>query len=95
MKTHKIRLIDSTYGADSAREVLNTLLNDKIKFLNHKIFSMEERFGADTDHMKNRIEELRQEKRDLELLFEEFDGEQIDFEIGCTLVVQVKKAEMA
>ncbi len=93
MKTHQIRLIDSTYGADDAREVLGSLLNDKIKFLNHKIFSMQERYGSNTEHMNKRIEELRQEKRDLELLFEEHEGEHIDFEIGCTLVIQLRKAE--
>lgn len=93
MKTHQIKLIDSTYGEDDAFEVLTSLIEDKIRFLNQKIFSLEERFGSDTTHMKKRIEELRQEKRDLTLLFEECQGENVDFEIGCTLTIQITKAE--
>lgn len=94
MKTHQIKLIDSTYSEDDAFEVLSSLIKDKIRFLNHKIFSLEERFGSDTSHMKKRIEELRQEARDLELLFEEHRGENVDFEISCNLTIAVHASEV-
>lgn len=55
---HHIKLIDSTYTAEEACEVLLSLLNDKIKFLKIKAHSIEERYSGDTTHLEQRIKEL-------------------------------------
>jgi len=70
MKNHEFRLIDSTYGAAAAREVLISLLNDKIKFINGQIFSQQERFGSDNLHLQKRVTELKKDKGEGDLKIE-------------------------
>ena len=76
MQQHSIKLIDSTYPAKHAKEVILTLLNDKIRFLSVQILSMEERFGEDTEHMRRRITELECEKRELIIALDSLNDEQ-------------------
>lgn len=53
-----IDLISGKFAPQDAKEVLLTLLNDKINFHKKKIFSHEERFGLVDETSKNRITEL-------------------------------------
>lgn len=54
-----LKLIDGTFSASEAREVLMNLINSKIQFHNLKNFSSEERFGHLNVDSLNRIEELK------------------------------------
>jgi hypothetical protein len=40
-----------------------------------------------------RISDLNSESRSLDLLIEEHDGEHVEMEIGCTIVMSIKKIE--
>lgn len=93
MQNYQFRLIDSNYGAQEANEVLTSLIQDKIRFLNQKCFSLEERFGSDTAHLKKRIKELQAEKRTLDLILEEFDRDEAEFQISCTVQMVVRVPE--
>ena len=62
MEDFQIKLIDSTYSPEDAREVLCSLLNDKIKFIGGQIHSLYMRFGSNTEHLKSRIEKLEKDK---------------------------------
>lgn len=89
MQQHSIKLIDSTYPAKQAREVIMTLLNDKIRFLGVQILSIEERFGDNTEHMRQRIKELEHEKRELLRQLESLEDENTPLEIDCQIDLKV------
>jgi hypothetical protein len=93
MKEHHVTLIDSTYPMEDAKEMLLSLLRDKIKFLNLHIFSLKERFGSDTSHYERRITELKAEKEKLVSLFESYENGDFDVEIDCQIDIKVKKPE--
>ena len=65
MKEHQFDLVKSTYPAHDAKEVLLSLVDDKIKFLNCKIFSLQERFGSVPPYLSERAEELKRQKHQL------------------------------
>ena len=54
-----IKLIDGTYTAAEASEILQNLLNEKIRFHNMKSFSMKEKFGIEATGSIQRIKELK------------------------------------
>ena len=90
MKNHQIKLIDSTYPVRDARDVLFSLINDKIEFLNQKIFSLQERFGSDTGHLEKRVKELRMELQQLLDLLNTMEEDQL-IEIHCEVDMKIKK----
>lgn len=66
---HSFKLIDNTYSAIDAREIISTLLTDKIRMLNVQILGIQERYGRDTSHLQKRIEELEADRaRMIEIL---------------------------
>lgn len=95
MKSHHIRLIDSTYPVEQAYEVLISLIEDKIRFINNKIFSLEEQYGSAPAHMKKRISELKQEVFELRSFLDAFDGEEAEVNIGCTVSINVHTNQLA
>ncbi len=60
-----ISLISGAFQPQDARELLLTLMNDKINFHVNKNFSSEERFGVADELSKKRIPEL---KKDIEII---------------------------
>lgn len=93
MKDHQLKLIDSTYNASDAREVVQSLLTDKIRFLNQKIFSLQERFGSNTDHQEKRVRELREELAQLRTLLEPYDDNEFEVEVKCVVNLKIRKTE--
>ncbi len=91
MKDYQLDLVKNTYPVHDAKEVLLSLLSDKIKFLTCKIFSLEERFGDVPVHLKERVEELKNEKNQLIETLDSFDDENHLVEIDCQIVFKVKE----
>ena len=89
MQQHSIKLIDSTYPAKQAKEVIMTLLNDKIRFIGVQILSVEERFGDNTEHLRQRIKELEGEKRELQRQLESLENKNTPLEIDCRININV------
>jgi len=83
----QFKLIDSTYPAEEAKEVILSLVNDKINFLQKKIFSHEIRFELDTPHLKQRVTELKQEVQELKEILNKLDNDQL-IEINCSVKLQ-------
>lgn len=90
-----IKLIDSSYPLEHAKEVLSSLLNDKIKFLNHQIFSNEVRFGSDTAHLVQRVKDLQKEKESLHEMLCAVENGQCVVDINCDINISVKQVETA
>ena len=95
MKAHQLQLINSTYSANDAREVLFSLLNDKIKFLTYKIFSESERFGADTAHYEQRVQALRAEKDAICGALRKLEDSSCEVEIDCVVNIKVRETQLA
>lgn len=58
-------LIEGIFSPEEAKEVLTTLINDKIRFHDHKIFSHEERFGkVDAESIARKVQ-LQKTKENL------------------------------
>lgn len=92
MKKHQVKLIDNIYPLADARELVLSLINDKIKFLSVKILSMQEH-GKDSSYLQQRVDELEQERKALNALLCEQSEESCTVEISCQ--VQMKINEMA
>lgn len=58
-------LINSIYTAEDAKEVLVSLINNKISSLQQLSFGIHEREGRNSEHIKKRIDELRTMRTEL------------------------------
>lgn len=92
MKT--VKLVDSTYPADKAREVIISLLNDKIRFINLQIFSLEERHNLDSEHLKERLRELAEERDQVAEILKAHSGKNTPVKINCDIQIEVLAGEM-
>ena len=89
--THQFALIDSTYSAYDAREVITSLINDKIRFLNIQILSLQERYGQNTEHLENRVRELEVNRREMIDLLTKATTEDALVEVSSLVNVTVKQ----
>lgn len=92
-ETHQLQLVNNTYSAEAAKEVLTSLIRDKIRFLNVQVLSNHERYGADISHSTKRVAELQAE---LEIMIKKLNeaianGDEI--EVSCPINITVRKAE--
>lgn len=67
----RFTLLDSSYSPIEAREVILTLIGDKIRFLNMQCLRIREMYSGDTSHLEERIAELKESKKELEKLLNE------------------------
>ncbi len=93
MRVHKIRLIDNTYDLDIAKELLDRFLSEKMAFIEDRINETNPNDTEEIDQLKLRISDLKGEMRSLNLFFEEYDGENVEMEIGSTIVMSIKDIE--
>lgn len=89
----QIKLIDNTYSIEEGKELLMALINDKIKFLNMKVFSLQERFGIDTYKLEKRIAELKEEKNHLLTELKSPENKHNLIEIDCHIHLKIKESE--
>ena len=87
---HDFSLIDNTYSAEGARAVITSLISDKIKFLNTEMLSINERFGTDVEHMKERVRQLEADKARMISLFSDYINQDIEIEISCEVKMVAK-----
>ncbi len=91
---HDFKLIDTTYKVKDAKEVLLSLLDDKIKFLGMQVFSLSERFGTDTIHLEKRMAALKKERENLIKLFSEQTNPENTVEIDCSVKLKIGTKEI-
>jgi len=91
-KKHSHKLIDGKYNVEQANEILFSLVNSKINFHNHEIFSNQERFNADVSHSVNRIAELKEVHEEIkrQLVFAKENGLKLKVKSSVDIVF-VKK----
>lgn len=93
MTKHQIKLIDNTYTLEEGKDLLMALINDKIKFLNLKVFSLQERFGTNTYELEKRIAELKEEKNQLLLKLKALENKHHLVEIDCRIHLKINENE--
>lgn len=80
-------LIDGVFSADDARNVLMTLINNKIQFHEQDSWSRKERFGDSHAAGSRRVDELLQTRADLATLIDEAGALGERLSINCTIEV--------
>ncbi len=70
-KSHSLKLIDGTFSAVEAENVLSNLIGFKINFHSIESFSNEERFSRNISHHKKRIDELKEARKYLDFIIKE------------------------
>lgn len=93
MRVHNIRLIDNTYDLEIANQLLKRFIDAKIDFINDQIKKTDVNDQDEISQLESRIKDLKAETRSLDLFIEDFHGEQVEMEIGSTIVMTIKNIE--
>lgn len=88
MKTLHLKLIDGTFTAQEAREILAKIYTDKIHFHEMRNFSSLERFGKVDLHSTMRIKELHMTK---ELINRELGAMRPEQMVQINSTIQVER----
>jgi hypothetical protein len=82
MKTNlSFDLINGTFHPTEAKNILFTLIKDKINFHELEMFSAYERYGIELPHSKKRVAELKNELLKIEETIKEFEKANADIQI--------------
>ena len=81
------RLISGIFYPQEAKQLLMTLIQDKISFHQRNSLSLRERFGESDRAGVKRIEELRQTKLNLAELIEEAEAVGMKLNINCNIEI--------
>ncbi len=80
-------LIRGAFTTDDARELLMTLLDNKIGFHQLNNRSRRERFGESDAAVVKRVDELRQTKADIATLIDEAAAAGMKLSISCNIEI--------
>ncbi len=86
MKTENIELINGNFSPQEAKEILLTILEDKIRFHNVKMMRGYET-GADTSASKKRLSELKTSKEKVLRFVDEALASSKDLTINATISI--------
>ncbi len=84
-------LIDNTFTAEEAREVIISLMNAKIRFLNVQILSIHERFGSDGTHLEKRINQLEADRKNLITVLSDYATQNVEISVSCDVKLVAKQ----
>lgn len=87
----EFKLIDGTFSAAEAEQVLTKLFNYKIDYHNREDFSNHIRFNKDIEHSKKRVNELIETKEAVRKLLSEAKENKVNLVINSTIVVSLEK----
>ena len=90
-QNHEFALIDNTYSPEDARTVVTSLITDKIRFLNTEMLSINERFGTDIEHMKQRVRQLEADRKRMISILSDYMNEDMEIEISCEVKMVAKQ----
>lgn len=89
--TQNFKLVDGTFSANDAADVLFSLIGDKIRHHQLLLFSNEERFGTDITNSKIRIGQLTAMKEEISDLIRDAREKGMELEITGNIHVVLKK----
>ncbi|WP_396194444.1 hypothetical protein [Flavobacterium sp.] len=86
------KLIDGTFSAEDADQILTALLNYKIDYHNREDFSKHIRFNRDIEHSKKRIQELTETKKAVKDLIANMESNKFNLVINSTITIRLEEA---
>jgi hypothetical protein len=86
------KLIDGTFSAEDANQILTALLNYKIDYHNREDFSKHIRFNRDIEHSKKRIQELTETKKAVKDLIANMESNKFNLVINSTITIRLEEA---
>lgn len=89
MENYNFKLVDGTFNAQDARQVLFSLVNSKINYHSLEIFSLQERFDADVSHSEKRIKALTEASLDLKKVIEEAAQKNLKLKVNGTISIEL------
>ncbi|WP_051286106.1 hypothetical protein [Salinimicrobium terrae] len=90
---YTLKLIDNKFTPEEAKEVLLTLINDKIKFHSTKNFSSEIRTGLSQEHSRQRIKELEEAKKEIIALIRKAEDVNILLDVESSIHISGNPVE--
>lgn len=88
--TSKFQLIDGVFTPDDAKNILNSMISNKIQHHDLEGFSNVIRFNLNPAHSKKRIEELNEIKSTINRLLNEIESNEQVVELKCEFEIKVK-----
>ncbi|NMM47486.1 hypothetical protein [Marinigracilibium pacificum] len=85
------KLIDGQFSVEEAKEVLNALYRNKIRFHQEQRLSIYEREGRDTSSTELRIAELKTEREKVRDLLKLIESDEVVIQINGTIDVKILK----
>lgn len=91
---NNLKLIDGTFSISDARALLLSLIDDKVRYHKHRIFSHEERFGTTDQHSEQRIIELQLARKELLDDLNKLSGDTV-LEINSSISIEITAKTIA
>ncbi|MCU0429714.1 MAG: hypothetical protein MUF42_07045 [Cytophagaceae bacterium] len=91
--SEKLKLIQGIFSSSDARELLLTLIQDKINYHEFKNYSRQERFGQADPLNTKRIAELKELKSKVLELIMDARSLDMELEIDATIEISLTKKE--
>ena len=88
-KEQEFQLVEGTFNAHDAAEVLFTLISNKINFHKLQQFSFQERNVGDIAHSKQRIASLEKSREQVKRLIEECRNNDLHVELEGIIKIKI------
>lgn len=85
------KLIDGTFSAEEADNILSALFNYKIDYHNREDFSNHIRFNKDIEHSKKRVSELIETKEAIKKLLSDAKTNKLNLVISSTIAIKIEE----
>lgn len=86
-KEKQFKLIAGVFTPTDAKEILISLIDDKIRFHNLKILSHQEKYGVDDSGHVKRLNQLIKTKSQIQKLIETFEKKNKSLTINSTILI--------
>lgn len=86
----QVSLLNGTFSIAEAREVLLTLIDDKIRFHSNRIFSQEERIGITPEDSVVRIKELRATRDEISAIINEYKDQNCEINVQSDINIEIR-----
>jgi hypothetical protein len=90
--TKNITLVKGSFTVEEAKDILLTLLNNKINFHQMKNFSLVERFGMPEFGSQKRIDELKLNREELTDFFKSAEAKNLTFSIDSVIQIRMNES---
>lgn len=88
-KINNYKLIDGTFKASDASQILLEIINNKINYHNLQAFLIKEKFDGDVSHSEKRVKQLIKMGKSLKKMLESAEKKGLNVKITCPIEIEV------